>query len=162
MAFRRVLCAVDFFPESLEAFRVAAELARLYSGSLHVIHVMEAQPVVSEWLPINGLGEVAIQLVEKANAAMEALVASAESSLRGVSLTTEVTTGRAFVEILDRAQKWRAELIVLGSQGAPLLEKLVLGSTAERVMKAASCSTLITRPPQRSVRTEVSRVHVNG
>jgi nucleotide-binding universal stress UspA family protein len=145
MAFKRILCAVDFSRESLEAFRVAVETARLYSGSLFIFHVIEAQPVLAEWLPINGMGEVTTQIVEKANAAMDALVASAQSSLDGLSFTTEVTSGRAFVEIVNRAQEWKADLIVLGSQGAASLEKIVMGSTAERVMKGAACSVLVVR-----------------
>ena len=44
MPFKRILCAVDFSPDSVEAFRIAVELTRLYSASLHVLHVLEAQP----------------------------------------------------------------------------------------------------------------------
>jgi nucleotide-binding universal stress UspA family protein len=147
MAFKRILCALDFSRESLKAFQVAVEMARLRSGLLHIFHVIEAQPVVSDWLPIDGLGEVVIRIEEKANAAMESLVASEESSLRGLSFTTEVSTGRAFVEIANRAREWKADLIVLGSKGASSLEKIIVGSTAERVIKAAGCSVLIVRPP---------------
>ena len=123
MAFKRIMCAVDFSRESLKAFRVAVEMARLHSGLLHVFHVIEAQPVVSDWLPVDGLGEVVIRIEEKATAAMESLVASEESSLRGLSFTTEVTTGRAFVEIANRARDWKADLIVLGSRGRPRLNR---------------------------------------
>jgi nucleotide-binding universal stress UspA family protein len=145
MAFKRILCAVDFSGESLEAFRVAVEMARLYAGALHICHVIEAQPVVSDWLAINGLSDMTLQMVEKARAAMESLVASVESSLGDVSFTTEVTSGRAFVEIVNRAQEWRADLIILGAKGAASLAEIIVGSTAERVMKAASCSVLIAR-----------------
>jgi hypothetical protein len=65
-----------------------------------VLHVIEAQPVVTDWLPIGGMGEVAIQIEQKANAAMESLVQSAKKSLTGLAVTTEVTSGRAFVEIV--------------------------------------------------------------
>ena len=47
MPFKRMLCAVDFSRDSVAAFGVAIEMARLYSGSLHVFHVIEAQPAVS-------------------------------------------------------------------------------------------------------------------
>jgi nucleotide-binding universal stress UspA family protein len=104
--------------------------------------------VVSDWLAINGLSDMTFQMVEKAHAAIEALVTSAESSLHGVSFTTEVTSGRAFVEIVNRAQAWRADLIVLGVKGAASLAEIIVGSTAERVLKAASCSVLIARPLQ--------------
>jgi nucleotide-binding universal stress UspA family protein len=148
VAFKRILCAVDFSPNALEAFRVAVEFVRLYSGSLHIFHVLEAQPVVSEWLPIEGMGKVAIEIEKKAIDALESLVAHAKPSLEGRSVTAEVASGRAFVEIVTRAQEWKPDLIVLGSKGLASLEDIIVGSTAERVVKAASCSVLVVRPPE--------------
>jgi len=133
MAFKRILCAVDFSHDSIEAFHAAVEMTRLYGGSLHLFHVMEAQPS----LP----GEVAIEILQKANAAIEGLLASEQSSLRGLAFTTEVTSGRAFDEIVNRARQWKANLIVLGSKGTTLL-----GGTAEAVTREAPCSVLVVRP----------------
>ena len=93
-----------------------------------------------------GPGEVVIEIVQKANAAMEGLVASARSSLKGLAFTSEVTSGKAFVEIVNRAREWNADLIVLGSKGTTSLEEIVVGGTAEAVMKQASCSVLVVRP----------------
>ncbi len=138
MAFKRILCAVDFSHDSIQAFDVAVEMARLHAGALHLFHVMEAQPA----LP----GEVAIEILQKANAAIEGLVASAQSSLHGLAFTTEVTSGRAFVEIVNRARQWKANLIVLGSKGTTLLEEIIVGGTAEAVTKEAPCSVLVVRP----------------
>ena len=138
MRFKRILCAVDFSPDSLAAFDVAVETARLYSGSLHIFHVIDAQPAVPP--------QVEIRIVEEANAAMEKVVASAESSLDGLAFTTEVTSGQAFVEIVERAREWRADLIVLGSKGITSLEEIIIGGTAENVMKEAPCSVLVVRP----------------
>ena len=117
MAFKRILCGVDFSPGSLEAFRIAVETARMCGGSLHLIHVIEAQPVVSAWQPIDAMGEMTVEMEEKAAAAMEALVGSARPSVDGLSITSEVTTGRTFVEIISRAREWKADLIVLGANG---------------------------------------------
>ena len=148
MTFKRVLCAVDFSPGSQQAFLSAVEIARVYAASLHLIHVIEAQPVVSGWLPIDAMGKMTIEFQEKAAAAMEALVLSASPSVDGLSLTTEVVTGRAFVEIVRRAREWNADLIVLGAIGAATsLGEAILGGTADRVMKQAGCSVLIARSP---------------
>ena len=137
MAFKRILCAVDFSHDSLQAFRAAMEMARLHSGSLHLFHVIEGQPALS--------GEAVIAIVQKANKAMEGLVVSAQSSLDGLAFTTEVTSGRAFVEIVNRSREWRADLIVLGSKGVASLEEIIVGGTAEHVTKEAPCSVLVVR-----------------
>jgi nucleotide-binding universal stress UspA family protein len=108
--------------------------------------------VATEWAPVRGAGaEVTTETIARANAAMDALLASEETLLKGVRVTTEVTTGRAFVEILDRARTWRADLVVLGPRGAASLdlERVFLGSTAERVATSATCSVLVARPRHR-------------
>ena len=145
MAFKKILRAIDFSEESLEAFRRAAELARLSAAQLYVLHTVEALPFVKHLLGIDEMGETAIELEEKATAALESLVASSAKAPEGVPLKLEVITGRAFVEILIHASEWSADLIMLGARGAAALEQIVLGSAAERVMKAASCSVLIVK-----------------
>ena len=150
MAFNRILCAVDFSETSLEAFRRAAEIARRFASSLYVLHVIEARPFVSDLIGIDESSEMAVDLEEKATAALESLVASSASALEGVPLTLEVTAGRAYVEILNHARDWSADLIVLGAKGATALEQIVVGGTAERVMKDALCSVLIVRGASRT------------
>lgn len=141
MPFKRILTAVDFSPNSLEAFRIAAEMASAHLASLHLLHVIEAWPAAP--------GEAAVEFVQKANTAIEKLVASSQPALEKVSLTTEVASGRAFDEIVNRARDWRADLIVLGTKGTTSLEEIFLGGTAEHVIKESSCSVLIVRPEDR-------------
>jgi nucleotide-binding universal stress UspA family protein len=142
MPFKRILSAVDFSPNSLEGFRIAAELASVHSAALHLLHVIEALP--------SGPGEATMELVQKANEAVEQLVGSSKPGLEKVTLTTEVASGRAFDEIVNRARDWRADLIVLGIKGATSLEQIFLGGTAEHVIRESPCSVLIARPEDRT------------
>jgi nucleotide-binding universal stress UspA family protein len=141
MPFKRILTAVDFSANSLEAFRIAAEMASVHSATLHLLHVIEALP--------SGPGEATMEFVQKANDAVEQLVAS-QPALEKVTLTTEVVSGRAFDEIVNRARGWRADLIVLGTKGTTSLEQIFLGGTAEYVIKESPCSVLIVRPEERA------------
>ena len=145
MAFERILAAVDFSPDSVEAFHFAAEMARLHGASLHVVHVTEAGPVASSLLPTRSIGEMTVEIMAKANAAMETLLAS-EPAVASLPVTTEVTTGRAVVEIPNCAREWRADAIVLGSKGVASLADVIMGSTAEGVLRTASCSVLVHKP----------------
>ena len=142
MPFKRILSAVDFSPNSLEGFRIAAELASVHSAALHLLHVIEALP--------SAPGEATMEFVQKANEAVDQLVASSQPALEKVTLTTEVVSGRAFDEIVNRARDWRADLIVLGTKGTTSLEEIFLGGTAEHVIKEAPCSVLIVRPQDRA------------
>ena len=136
-AFKRILCAVDFSRGSVEAFRVAIQTAKLHGATLHLFHVIEPLP--------SGTGELIVEIVAKANAAMEELVRWAQPSLNGLPFTSEATSGRAYEEIVHRARDWKAELIVLGSKGATSLDEIVIGGTAAAVVKEAPCSVLLVR-----------------
>jgi nucleotide-binding universal stress UspA family protein len=136
-AFKRVLCAVDFSRGSVEAFAVAIQTAKLQGAALHLFHVIEALP--------SGTGELMVQIVARASAAMEELVSLAQPSLKELPFTSETTSGRAYEEIVHRARDWKAELIVLGSKGVTSLEEMVIGGTAEAVVKEAPCSVMVVR-----------------
>src|SRR3954470_24382986 len=141
MPFQRILAAVDFSPNSLDAFRVAADMAPFHLGPLHLLHVIEPQPAVT--------GEAAMDLVQKANTAIEELVGSLQPPIDGAKLTSEVASGRAFDEIIERARQWRADLIIVGTRGTRLLEDILLGGTAEQVIKDSPCSVLVVKEPLR-------------
>src|SRR5262245_36042320 len=127
MNYKRILCAVDFSPTSVKAFETAVELARSFKAQLHVIHVVEAEPSVPN-----------LSLEEKAIAAMNALISSVPAD--DIQLTSEVTTGTAFVEILNRATELNVDLVSMGTKGLRLIEERVFGGTAKRVFNEAPCS----------------------
>jgi nucleotide-binding universal stress UspA family protein len=60
-------------------------------------------------------------------------------------MTTEITTGRASAEILNRARERAFDLIVLGANGIKLPEESVVGGSAEHVVREGPCSVLIVR-----------------
>src|SRR5262245_23710658 len=132
MNFKRILCAVDFSPTSVKAFEAAVELARTFKAQLHVLHVVEAEPSVPD-----------LALEEKAIAAMNSLISSVVAA--DIDLTSEITTGTAFVEILKRANEGKVDLISLGTKGFTLIEERVFGGTANRVFNEAPCSVLAVR-----------------
>jgi nucleotide-binding universal stress UspA family protein len=138
MKFERILCAVDFSPDSLQAFAVAMEMVRFHQGAVLVFHVIEAQPTVT--------ADALIKINKEANDAMAELIASARRALEGITISSEVTTGRAYDEIANRAREWKAGLVVLGARGVTSLEEVIVGGTAESVVREAPCSVLVARP----------------
>jgi nucleotide-binding universal stress UspA family protein len=144
MKFKRILCGVDFLPASILAFDTALEFARSFQAALHIMHVIPVYPVVP-LSPAPSSGDTTLSLEERATEALEALIKREAKTLEGAPLTTEITRGRAYVEILNRARDYRADLIVLGAKGFSLPEEALGGGTAEHVLKGASCSVLIVR-----------------
>ena len=145
MAYRRILCAVDFSDNSTGAFYRAVSLARQFSSHLFLLHAVEVQPLVSQWVPHEGLSTLTMQIENKAQEAMDALVNSIRGELAEIDLKTEITSGRAFTEILENARVWKADLIVMGARGSGSLEDAALGSTVDRVVADADCSVLVVK-----------------
>ena len=124
-------------------------LANRWRASITVLHVD----------PLPGLGTVAVepiyiapQVFEGLHAEHDARVETQLAELRdeflshagpGVTLETERRRGEATSGIIEFAQGWQPDLIVMGSQGVSGLSQMVLGSTADRVSRIAPCPVLI-------------------
>lgn len=64
---------------------------------------------------------------------------------KSVEISMNAIKGSAKKKILEEAEKWGADLIVVGSLGHNFLSRLVLGSVSEYIVKNASCSVLVIR-----------------
>lgn len=62
------------------------------------------------------------------------------------NLTAEVLSGSPAQQIVRQAEAWEADLVVVGSHGYGLLERVFLGSVSDHVANHAPCSVLIVRP----------------
>lgn len=145
MPFKRILCAVDFSPYSTAAFREAVRLVATNRAELFLLHAIEVHPLVSQWMAPDGLSDLTMHIEEKAKESMEELQNSESSRLSGVPVHVEITSGRAFTEILENSRVWEADLIVMGAQGEGALEDIPLGSTIQRVLQDAPCSVLVVK-----------------
>jgi nucleotide-binding universal stress UspA family protein len=130
---KKILCGVDFSEASVHAFETSVDLAHAFNAELHVIHAIEAEPAPD------------LALEGKATRAMDALVTQAVEKFQDLRVTSDVTTGSAFVEILNAAGQRHSDLIMLGDKGVTMLGERLVGSTSEHVVKEAPCSVLIVR-----------------
>ena len=145
MPFKKILCAVDFSDQSNAAFRHAVDMAEKSSASLFILHALEVQPLVAQWVAPEGLSDLTMEIEHRAQQAMDSLQDSLGAKLSKLKVKTEITSGRAFTEIIENARVWGADLIVMGGQGAGALEDVPLGSTVDRVLADSSCSVLVVR-----------------
>ena len=148
--FKQILCAIDFSTFSRRALDHALSVARCYGSSVTALHVTvpaAAAASGSYYFPPEMLVPLTLPTVDPAvlTARLEEL-ADAEQ-VPGVSVATLVTEApHVHREILLQAERLGAELIVMGTHGRSGFERLFLGSTAEKVLRLASCPVL-TVPP---------------
>jgi nucleotide-binding universal stress UspA family protein len=85
---------------------------------------------------------------EQAQAIVNAAVAKLSDALpQSISLTGEVLNGQAREVILDEADRWNADLIVMGSHGYGIWQRL-LGSVSQAVVSRANCSVQVVHRPR--------------
>lgn len=140
----RLLFATDFSQRALEAERYACAFASAWGASLTVMSVLEFQPGMNPEYPVNQLylGE----LMKQATRALVDL--KSRVAQRGITVQTRITNGIPSQEILAAAEADDVELIVVGTRGKTGLEHVVLGSTAERIIRTAPCPVLAVRGEQ--------------
>jgi nucleotide-binding universal stress UspA family protein len=141
MSFQRIIIAVDGSAFSARAANVGFELARSLGAEVALVHVIDPSVVVA---PEGGYP--AGELVALAEQDGKRLLAgfSQRASIEPPPLEF-VQVGKPATEIVRAAKEWPGDLIVIGSHGRGGVERLLLGSVAEAVMRHAACPVLVVR-----------------
>ena len=141
--YKRILVPVDGSDTSTRGLKEAVKLAKALNARLKLVHVLDQSPLVLA--PEIGLVNLMNSLVAAGTEILERARAYAER--HGVKVETAMpeTTGRVADVILDEARKWRADLIVMGTHGRRGVTHLLLGSDAERVLRASPVPVLLVR-----------------
>jgi nucleotide-binding universal stress UspA family protein len=135
--FKKILCAVDFDPNSLLALRLASELAQEGKATLRLLHVVAMPPGPEVALPFGKMEAAARTKLERLG--RQRVVGKARYEV-------DIMMGDPGVEVLQAAKRWGASLIVMATHGRKGLRRVVLGSVAERVVREASCPVLTVSP----------------
>jgi nucleotide-binding universal stress UspA family protein len=150
LPFRRLLCAVDFSDASLEAVRVALSLAQDSRARLTLMHVLEwpweepPAPTLEGLPPEQGMAlEEFRRYTEKS--AKQRLLSLIPDSTFSAQVSTRLRNGKPYVQVLSVAQEERADLIVLGVRGRNPLDQMIFGSTANQLVRRATCPVLTVR-----------------
>lgn len=141
--FKNILFATDFSEASAPAADYALTLAKLTGAHLHVLHVIneldEHQRVM--------IPQEAFRVLEKEIELQAVRELERFSSKHGAELkiTTHAVVGTAFQKILETGRTVNADLIVMGTHGRTGVEQVIVGSTAERVVRRSTIPVLTIR-----------------
>jgi nucleotide-binding universal stress UspA family protein len=143
-ALKRILVPIDFSNCSLGALGYALGLAAKCEASLVLLHVVEPTVYAQDDLSTTAaLDKATGNLMNTGRERLAALQRRAAS--QGLAVEMLVRMGRAQSEISDTAEATGSDLIVMGTHGHTGLKHLLLGSTAERVVRHAACPVLTVR-----------------
>jgi len=143
-----VLVATDFGTAAETALNYGREFARAFGATLTVLHVIE-NPVIWAGPEVAGLDytRVLADLEAGAQAALDRLVTSEDRAQLGAVTVIRVNNAPAF-EIATYAKKTNADVIIMGTHGRGLMQHLLMGSVAEKVVRIAPCPVLTIRHPE--------------
>jgi nucleotide-binding universal stress UspA family protein len=143
MTYKRILVPVDGSPTSNKGLDEAAKLARGSGSKVLLLHVVDDMVAFSS---PDGAG---------VNVVLDALRASGKSALaeaeerarrarvQAETVLLEKATGRVAEAIVEQAKRWRADLIVMGTHGRRGVNRLLLGSSAELVVRNSAIPVLL-------------------
>lgn len=144
--FYRIVVPTDFSDCAQEAWSVAKRVAATSGGELILTHVLTEIPRYGEGF---FLTESASKIEEAARkwaaASLEDWVAKARAD--GLKVRSALRTGVPYDEIVALARDERADLIVIGTHGRGGMNRVLLGSVADRVVRLAPCPVLTVREP---------------
>jgi len=135
---KKILVATDFSEGSDEALDRAIEMAKVSGAEIEVLHVIE----LAEEFPFGTTYFDADYGVLYASVDRELARRADRARAAGLRCETKIIEGTATTDIIQRAQRIGADLVVVGTHGRTGLAHIVLGSVAERVVRRASCPVL--------------------
>jgi len=150
MVYRRILVPVDGSPTSKAGLGEALRLARNQKARVRLIHIVDEVPIFS-----SAEGGLNIEpVIESLKSGGKRILDQAAklAAARGIKAETELfenATSRIADVLVARARRWRAELIVMGTHGRRGVNRLVLGSDAELVVRNSPVPVLLVRSARR-------------
>ena len=133
---QKIVATTDFSNESQAGVRYAVALAEKFKASVSLLHVIEPPSRMSGVESLI-LARKDSELVDLARTQLTTL---AKREAKGdVALTASVRTGKPFHEINTAARESATDLIVIATHGYSGVKRVLLGSTAERVVRHAPC-----------------------
>ncbi len=139
-AAKHILVPIDFSEQSLHALEYAEALAKQNGGTLALLNVVEPLP---GWQDAP-LAVAPDKLTKEAEVRLQTMVSQRKIDPRLIGRTV-VRVGTPWNEITKAAQDLQRDLIVIATHGYTGLKHVLLGSTAERVVRHATCPVLVVR-----------------
>jgi nucleotide-binding universal stress UspA family protein len=145
--FSKIGFCTDFSENADHAFAVAREMAVKFGASIEIIHITvdlaHSPPVHDTYMPVEYNPGFVEQITR---AALDSIGEKYVKHLpEGIAHTESVVSGYPATEILRLTEERGIDLLVMGSHGLTGLAHVLFGSTAERIVRRASCSVLTVR-----------------
>lgn len=142
MEFKKILIAVDNSTCAEKAAKAGYEMASKFNAEIALLNIIEPMPtnVGADFT----LAPVFLEMYDNSEENSHVLLKEMENKYgNGIATTYLSTMDTASHGIIQQAEHWNAELIVIGTHGRTGINHLLMGSVAESVARKSSCPVLI-------------------
>lgn len=148
--YKHILVAVDGSDTAKLALREAIKLAKEQRAVLRLIHVIDGSLLAWDESGAMGTAETVLDAIRKAGQAIvdKALAQVRQAGLKAQAVLPETFGERTASVIVEEAKRWSADLIVVGTHGHRGIDRLLLGSVAEGVVRLSAKPVLLIRGTQ--------------
>jgi nucleotide-binding universal stress UspA family protein len=147
VGFKRIIVPIDFSDWSRKALEYAVATARAHSSKLTILHVYEGsfvEPYVNAANSEEEANEIMKEIERVNETKYDEFLKTVD--LSGVEYEKLLKKGIPETEIVDIAMEKQANLIVMGTHGRSGIKHILIGSTAEEVVRAVHCDIIIVKP----------------
>jgi nucleotide-binding universal stress UspA family protein len=142
--YTRILVPTDGSPTATAGVREAIRLAKGWKVAIRFIHVVDRPSLLRSLLPARAVGEMVRNLQRAGHVAVDgARALAARDHLAAQAVLRIPARGSVAQAIAAEADRWKAELIVMGSHGQRGDSRMMMGSTAQEVIKCARVPVLL-------------------
>ncbi len=144
---KKILIPIDFSDYSLNALEYAKLLAEKFNAEIILLNIVEPVVFTADLTMGQVIPSIENELYQKSEEKVKELVDGLKDkfNVRGV-----VKVGKSHVEIIEFAKNEGVDLIIIGSHGHTAVEQFLFGSTAEKVIRKATCPVLIIKSKAKS------------
>lgn len=140
----KIVVPVDLEKHTQKLVDFAIYIAKKLDGHINFIHVTEFYSTGDMMLGSPSLENINMERVKHSKEVMENLINDNKEKYENISGV--VYKGEVVETLVNYAAEEKAGMLIIGTHGAKGLEKILLGSVAERVLKRVHCPTLTMNP----------------
>ncbi len=147
--------AEELSEPNLEAVRQALWLAKANSASVHFLFCLDLSAKALQLIRETSGSEV--NVLQEAETKLANLVAEANSG--GIEADSSVVIGKSWLQIIHQVLKNKYDLVVIGTRHKGVVEGLLLGSTATKLVRKCPCAVWVTKPLKDNVHRSIVVAH---
>jgi len=159
LEFKKILCPVDLSEFSLQALRLAVDMAEASNATLDIVHVIhnpfdelymtaiaETDPALLDAYALEPQKRAKMLRATEDHSEVLLKQFCHDTVKRHPKVRYHIKKGDPFEAILDAAEDFMTDLIVLATHGRTGIKRLVIGNVAEKVVRHAPCPVLTVKP----------------